>query len=236
MYSNPQYFLNSGCILGRRKEMKNLISYSYSLASVIRDDQQIMIRYALMFPTVASIDIFHDFSMTTFSQQQMSFQMTINFELYFSPSFFYEYLLSNSTSSFSSSARKRERRKEYVNLGLIHSNNRYSNGLYDHFNSIMKYYFQTFYNSSFPSRSFSSGSSTLSFQLSKTEKMRRTAMLLKAVWLINDKKYQQALRLLDTTATENDRKVVDYSSNTAVESHDIVSILCHIIHNGMHFP
>jgi hypothetical protein len=229
MFSNPQYFLNSGCILGRRKEMKELIKYSYSLASLIRDDQQIMLRYALMFPSMVSLDIYHDFSMTIHQQSNLNYFLLNTFELFFNPDYYRNYSLpttgsSSATASVSltsSIVTSKElattmTNKEFINLGVIHCNNKDANNLYQYFIQEMRNNFQTFYASS-------------SSDLTKDEIKRRTGSLLKIVWLINDKKLELAKQQLDKIVVQN--KHVMNEDNP----YDIVPILYRIIYYGAQF-
>jgi hypothetical protein len=61
--SRPR-FLNSGCILGRVKELRFMTSYAYRMADIVDDDQQILVRFVLEHPDLVHIDSQGDFFFT----------------------------------------------------------------------------------------------------------------------------------------------------------------------------
>jgi hypothetical protein len=277
MLSNPQYFINSGCILGRRKEIKSLLSYSYEMGAIIRDDQQIMLRYALLFPSLVSFDVFHDFSMTTFQQisETNKLFLSMSFELFYRKELFYQLPppsnSSNNTPATTSSSywssfpfllsdqevglyqfnesshdKYKERReirrkygKEYTSVGLIHSNNKNSNGLYNYYNGLLRQNFENYFNKP-PS---------LSSVLTEKEQKKRSQNLLKVVWLINDRQFEKALELLQETDStlkggENKKtkeEMITYllaqpSSSPAESSDEFIFTLYQLILFGIRFP
>ena len=131
MLTDPEYFINSGCIVGRRKEMKQLLSYVRAYNEIIRDDQQIMYRYHMLYPAMSSLDVYHDFSLTTFQQTATgsAFSLVCTYDLFYMTQYYNEYHPSYlevppSTVSHGEKKNKRMRKntREYYYIGLIHSN------------------------------------------------------------------------------------------------------------------
>ena len=61
-------YLNSGCIIGRAKQLYEMYQYVYTNRLIYNDDQQIMIRYYIENPDMISLDIHHEYFMTGYRQ------------------------------------------------------------------------------------------------------------------------------------------------------------------------
>lgn len=270
-FTDPEYFLNSGCIVGRRKEMKQLFSYVRSFSHLIRDDQQIMYRYHMLYPSLSSLDVYHDFSLTTFQQSSTgaAFNMLCTFDLFYMAQYYEEYHPLH--PHYDSAQRpvlfppqkegiRRRKEREYYSIGLIHSNNKHSNGFYNYFmKTIVSYYIYYFDPSFHPSHSLppvdsnDSGSGSMkSGRRSIDEgKMKITSRLLEAVWLINDGEYGLADEVLSSIDSRN-RSLFNYvhhraemmslASKTIVSNQmtttfpdTLIHILYQLMVDGIHF-
>ena len=107
-------FLNSGCIIGRVGQVREMLRYAKRYALSIRDDQQIFVRYMLENPHIVGLDVQHKLFLTMHKESS-----TIsNFNLEPDLSFTYR----------------------NQSIGLVHFNNKKSNGLYQLFvNQIMTF-------------------------------------------------------------------------------------------------
>ena len=50
-------FLNSGCVVGRAAAMRHMLAYALGQARPVRDDQQILVRYAHEHPHLVAVDV-----------------------------------------------------------------------------------------------------------------------------------------------------------------------------------
>lgn len=54
-------YLNSGCLIGRAGQIKSFLMTILPQMQLIRDDQQVFIRYMLQYPHLLSVDFSHNF-------------------------------------------------------------------------------------------------------------------------------------------------------------------------------
>lgn len=217
MLTDPEYFINSGCIVGRRKEMKQLLTYVRAYNEIIRDDQQIMYRYHMLYPAMSSLDVYHDFSLTTFQQTATgsAFSLVCTYDLFYMTQYYNEYHPSylevppstetpDASDGKKKNERMRKKTREYYYIGLIHSNNKYSNGFYQYFMSLLRHYYQYYYDPS------ASSSTTFPMSLSGGLGDKRiTGRLLEAVWLVNDGQLDAADAILSSLDNKN-RSLYNY--------------------------
>jgi hypothetical protein len=246
---NPEYFINSGCILGRRKEMKNLLNYSMIYNNIIRDDQQIMIRYYLMFPYIVSLDVFHDFSFTAFQQnlENSHFYLFENYELYSMNGYYYypDYRPQQKIvkKDLSHDDRRNHLTREnnltsqfsFMSHGLIHANLVLSSTLYYYLYYYIKNYYDSYYNGSIAETVSSPLFSSVQTMKGLTNfKRKKLQMLLKIVWSVNDRQFEKALQLLDEVEKEfKSYSVKRFNTVGSGDGEDIVLILRKFIKEGI---
>jgi hypothetical protein len=221
--------------------VRSLLSFSAALGPSIRDDQQIVLRYWLLFPALAALDVHHDFSLTTFQQggQLPGLLLTPAFQLLqrrdFAGSAFpgpVDELPADDLETAAQWPRPRQSR-EFVSIGLLHANNKNSNGLYDHFAGLLRRHFQL-YNSSAPATA-----SAFFGQPSAADKKRRLSQLLRAVWLLSDQEFGRALGLLQEIGPAELRGLSQdrlLPALAAYRGQDIAALLMRLALNGLAFP
>lgn len=116
---NGAKFLNSGCMLGRVGQMKKMFRYAKKYALSIRDDQQIFVRYLLQHSDEIGLDTVSTLFLTTHKQSSSMAAFQLQPDLDFS-------------------FRNRS-------VGLVHFNNKKSNGLYAYFSQLMRHAHQMFF-------------------------------------------------------------------------------------------
>ena len=117
---NAAKFLNSGCMLGRVGQMKKMFRYAKKYALSIRDDQQIFVRYLLQHSDEVGLDMTSTLFLTTHKQSASTisaFQLQPDMDFTF---------------------RNRS-------VGLVHFNNKKSNGLYAYFSLLVRQAHQIFF-------------------------------------------------------------------------------------------
>ena len=116
---NGAKFLNSGCMLGRVGQMKKMFRYAKKYALSIRDDQQIFVRYLLQYSDEVGLDTTSTLFLTTHKQSSSiaAFQLQPDLDFTF---------------------RNRS-------VGLVHFNNKKSNGLYAYFSVLVRQAHQMFF-------------------------------------------------------------------------------------------
>jgi len=116
---NEAKFLNSGCMLGRIGQMKKMFRYAKKYALSIRDDQQIFVRYLLQHSDEVGLDMASALFLTTHKQSSSStaFQWLPDLDFMF---------------------RNRS-------IGLVHFNNKQSNGLYALYSQLVRRAEQMFF-------------------------------------------------------------------------------------------
>jgi hypothetical protein len=70
-------YLNSGCIVGRAKEIKNIFSYASIVGQIYRDDQQFLSRYHIRYPDILSLDQYNEIFLTGFGITFLSLSLSI---------------------------------------------------------------------------------------------------------------------------------------------------------------
>jgi hypothetical protein len=71
------HFMNSGCILGRAQQVRELVSHAHAMATTVDDDQQIFVRYHLTHPGRISIDVENVFALTGYREGFPHFETNI---------------------------------------------------------------------------------------------------------------------------------------------------------------
>ncbi len=121
-------FLNSGCIAGRVAQLRHMYTYTQEYAALVRDDQQILVRYLLQHPDMASVDTQHDMFVTTHKAVFVLGNMDIGIDLTYYYTSWFEDALHNARGT-------NLKGTEGHPIGLIHCNNKKNNGLYTHFSN-----------------------------------------------------------------------------------------------------
>lgn len=155
---NGAKFLNSGCLLGRAGQMRELLQYLQRYALSIRDDQQLVVRFSLEKPHLVGLDAKNDLFVTMHKETNSAAAeatLDIDFTFWF-------------------------RNKS---VGLVHFNNKKSNGLYDYYVTQMRKFQWIYF-----------GGAT------------DGPLLLRCVRLMAEKNYYQALQILRTPEVLYNRK------------------------------
>jgi hypothetical protein len=97
-------FMNSGCILGRAGQMRELIIQALSMATTVDDDQQIFVRYMLTQPSLISLDTRNAYSITGYREGFPAFDTAMSL------SYVFELVLQRG-------------QKKLNRIGLVHCNN-----------------------------------------------------------------------------------------------------------------
>ncbi|KAJ1428552.1 hypothetical protein B484DRAFT_449782 [Ochromonadaceae sp. CCMP2298] len=134
---DSQKFLNSGCILGRGAQMRQLLAYTHTLARTVRDDQQIMVRYMLEHPEAVSLDAGNRLFKTNFKLNAANNDLSLTFDLTLSLS-----PAPNTPSDTDSSEASPPQPRP---LGLLHCNNRNSGSAYAPLRNALYYYRSLYY-------------------------------------------------------------------------------------------
>lgn len=189
-------FINSGVIIGRGKEMKEMIEHVYYYRNTIRDDQQLFYRYYLSLPHRISIDTEQRHTFTTYKALDAvnAFAMTTNMDLLYGHRLVnkdeIDVLVYHWTPLIAAEEAKPEGLtgnnptqqqlyqmklllQQLHTIGIVHANNRRSNLLYTLFTQMMQRFRSSFF-------------------AGKHDK----GLLLQAMWFTQDGEYDKAWKLL----------------------------------------